>query len=187
MIHQDRNVFSPLPKREHIDGHHLEPIVQVLPEGLVADGLLKIRVRRGNDPYVNSDSPAPPDPLDLPLLEHAQELRLELRLEGGNLIQKEGATLGQLELSQPPLVRTGEGPPFVAEQLRFYERLGQSRKVDRDEGLVFPELLAVDDTGNELLAGTTIPGNQNRRGGAVNLRDELLELLRLGLLAVSLV
>src|SRR5713101_6389557 len=126
MVNEDRNVLSPFPKRNDVNAHHVEPIVQVLPEGLIADGLLEIDVRRGNDPHVNADSPVSADPLDLALLEHAQELGLEFRLEGGNLVQKESATVGQLKLSQPPLMRTREGTPLVTEKLRFDEGLGES-------------------------------------------------------------
>src|SRR5713101_4185043 len=187
MVNEDRNVLSPFPKRKDVDAHHAEPIVQVLPEGLIADGPLEVDVRRGNDPHVNSDSPVSADPLDLSLLEHAQELRLEFRLEGGNLVQKEGATLGQLKLSQPPLVRTRESTPLVTEELRFYEGLGESGQVHRDEGLVFPGPLVVDGARHEFFAGAALPRDQNRRCGASNLCDQLVEFLHLGVLPYELV
>ena len=75
----------------------------------------------------------------------------------------------------------------MPEQLRFHEGLGQSGKVDRDKGLVFPEPLAVDRARDEFLAGAALPGDQNRRCGAGNLCHQLVELLHLGVPAYDLV
>src|SRR5205814_1178438 len=129
MVDEERNVFAPLPKREQVDRHHLEPIVEVSPEGLVVDGFLQVQVGRGDDPDIDADSPASTDPLDLSLLEHAQKLGLELRLERADLIQEQRASLSQFEFPQPSLKGARERSPLVAEQFGFDERLGQRGEI----------------------------------------------------------
>ena len=57
------------------------------------------------------------EPLDLPLLEHAQQLHLHLVRQVANLVEEDGRTIGQLEAADLPRERSGERPLFAAEQL----------------------------------------------------------------------
>jgi hypothetical protein len=59
----------------------------------------------------------PPQPLDLVLLEDAQQLGLHVRAQAPDLVQEDRPAVGQLEAAEPPLVGPREGPLLVAEQL----------------------------------------------------------------------
>ena len=56
----------------------------------------------------------PPQP---PLLEHAQQLRLQLDGNLTHLVEEERAAVGQLEHARAALIRAGEGAALVAEDL----------------------------------------------------------------------
>jgi hypothetical protein len=53
--------------------------------------------------------------LDAPLLQHTQQLALRIGVQVADLVQKQRATGGQLELAGPRLMRIGERAFFVAE------------------------------------------------------------------------
>src|SRR2546430_7634583 len=148
--------------------------------------LFRSHVRRRDDADVDLDGPRAADALDLSLLEHAQELRLELGLDGADLVEEERAPLRELKL--PELARVGarERPPLVAEQLRLDERLDDGRGVDGDEGLVAARPLGVDRACDELLTGAALPRDQHRRGRRRDLRDHPTKLLHRRVLAHDL-
>src|SRR5262249_30573192 len=117
--HQIRNVLRPLAKRWQRDRKDVEPIVEGAPEGLFRDGLLEGLVGRGDHAYVDTERPRPTDTLELLLLEHAQQLRLQVEREVADLVEKERAAVRQLEAADPLRDGTGKSPALVAEELAF--------------------------------------------------------------------
>ncbi len=103
------------------------------------------------------------DPLHLALLQHAQNLGLQRQRHLGNLIEQQGATVGLLEFARLALVGAGEGALLMAEQRRFEHVLGNGGAVDRDEGLAGTGRVAVDETGQLLLAGAALATDQHIR------------------------
>src|SRR5207302_1749368 len=117
----------------------------VLPEGVVV-GLgarrpracgphrqrrhLQRAVRRRDDPDVGPDCVRAPDALERLLLEHAQELRLEVERQVADLVQEERAVVRELEAPDPSRDGTGERAPLVAEQLALEEARGDGRTVE---------------------------------------------------------
>src|SRR5207247_2647975 len=67
------------------------------------------------------------------LLECAQEPRLERPRQIGNLVQQERAPVRLLKEARPRVVRVGEGPARMAEELALEEPLRYGRAVDCDE------------------------------------------------------
>src|SRR5213594_370725 len=181
MVDEQGHVLDPLPERRHDHRHDVEPIVEILAEGAASDGLLEVRVRGGDEPDVDLDRASTADSLDLALLEHAQELHLELGPQCADLVEEHGAPLRQLELPQLPPVGAGERALLVAEQIGLDERLGDGGRVDGDEGPVTPRALMVDGPRDQLLAGSALAGDQDggRRPG--DLRDQAVELLDRGM------
>src|SRR2546430_7463774 len=126
--------------------------------------LFRSHVRRRDDADVDLDGPRAADALDLSLLEHAQELRLELGLDGADLVEEERAPLRELELPELARVRARERAPLVAEQLRLDQRLDDAPGDDGDEGLVAERPLVVEPAIDELLTGAALPAGHDRRG-----------------------
>src|SRR5262245_17381743 len=187
VIDEERHVLDPLPEWRDDDRHDVEPLVQIVAEGAARDGLPEVRVGRGDEPDVDLDRARAADALDLALLEHPQELHLEVGPQGADLVEEQGAPLCQLELSELPLVGSGERAPLVAEQLGLDERLGDRRGIDGDERPVAPRALMVDSARHQLLASTALAGDQHGRRRRGDLRDQTVQLLDRGMPADDLV
>src|SRR5207247_9348927 len=74
-------------------------------------------VRRGDDSNVDVDRPAAAHPLDLALLERAQDLRLHGEGHVADLVEEQRPAAGQLEPSDPRADGAREGATLVAERL----------------------------------------------------------------------
>jgi hypothetical protein len=119
-------------------------------------------------------------PLELPLLEHAQELGLELGPQVADLVEIERTALGQLEASEPPLVGVGERAALVAEQLGLEQRGRDRRARDGDERLAGPAAVVVDRARDHLLAGAGLTPQQDADLGPRDAPDGLVDLLHPG-------
>ena len=135
-------------------------------------------------------------PLDLALLEHAQELGLHRERHVADLVEEQRAPVGQLEAAGPRPHRAGERPALVAEQLGLEQALGDGRAVDRRRTARPSGSEPVDGAREHLLAGAALALDQHRHvggGGALGhlqhalerlaLPDQLLEAARLALRA----
>ena len=75
----------------------VEPVVQVFAEPAGADQGLEVLVGRGQDPDVDRDRLRAADPLERHLLEHAEQLGLDLEVDVADLVEEERAAVGLLE------------------------------------------------------------------------------------------
>ena len=133
VLDEQRDVLRPLAQRRQRDRDDVEPVVQVLPEPAVRDELPQVAVGRGDDAHVDLDRlRVRPSALELALLQHAQQLGLELerdarRSRRGRSSRRRPARSGP---SCSP-IGAGEGALLVAEELALDQRLGERRAVDR--------------------------------------------------------
>ncbi len=116
------------------------------------------------------------DALELPLLEHPQQLRLQRRAHRPDLVEEERALVGLFEPALTGGDRAGEGAPHVAEQLRFEQCFGNRAAVERDEPIVAPRTVVVQRPGRELLAGAGLAGDQH---GARGRRDGFQQVIEI--------
>ena len=111
--------LGPLAQRRQRDREDVEPVVEILAELALGDQRLEVAVRGRDDPHVDLDGLAAADPLELALLQHAQQLDLHVERQVADLVEKQRAAVGQLEPAGPTRHRAGERPLLVAEQLRL--------------------------------------------------------------------
>src|SRR5512138_3578038 len=149
------NVLSSLPQGRQRDLHDPQAVVEVFAELSPGDPLGQPGVSGGEHPDVDRNPAAAPDPLDFPLLEYTEKLCLQRQRHVSDLVEEDRPTVGDLELAEPRL-DTGGDPPLDTEKLRFEQRLGERRAVDRHEGLVGAVAASVDHPCDELLAGTAL-------------------------------
>ena len=126
--------------------------------------------------HVGLDGLGAADPLELALLQDAQQLHLGRQVDVADLVEEQRAALGELE---PPLLArlgAGERPLLVAEELRLDEAVGQRRAAHLDERLLRAQRAVVDRVRDQLLAGARLAANQRRGVGAGHLRDLLEDL-----------
>ena len=92
------------------------------------------------------------DRLELALLEHAQQLRLQADADRADLVEEDRAAMGEGELAALVPDGPGEGAADVAEQLRFEQVLGNGGAVHLDERTLAAGAAGMDGTGDQLLA-----------------------------------
>ncbi len=169
---KERNVSFALPKGRQVDGKDVEPVIQILPELTLADQLPKVLVRCRDDLGVDPDGMAATDPRELPFLEHPEKLGLEILPQGGDLIKEHDPVLGQLELADPSLVGSGEGPLLVTEKLALHQFLGDGGAVYGHEGTSESLAPGVNGPGNELLSRAAFSRYENIGIGVADLLDK---------------
>src|SRR5262249_27577789 len=114
---------------------------------------------------------------EVALLEDAQELGLRGVVHLRDLVEEQGAAVGQLEASQAAFGGAGEGSALVTEQLALDERLRDRRAVDGDERLVASVREIVDRAGHELLARAALTIDEHRRRAGRGELDPAIHLL----------
>ena len=97
--HEERYIFGALAQRRHLDGEDVEPIEQVLAKCFLGDPLLEIPVRGRDDPHVHANGFRAAKPFDLPLLQHAQQLDLDVCRQVADLVEEDCRVIGQFETS----------------------------------------------------------------------------------------
>ena len=88
--------------------HHVEPVEEVGAELAALDRLLERLVAAMTRTSTCAGSRPPTRP-DLALLQHAQELGLEVERQVADLVEEERAAVGQLEQAGPVARGAGEG------------------------------------------------------------------------------
>src|SRR5262249_53864984 len=127
-----QDVLAPLAQRRQSDREHIEAIVEILAELPVGDRLRQIAVGGGDDPRVGPQPARAAEPLKLPLLQDAQELRLRRQAHLADLVEEQRAARRLFELPRLALRRAGVGAALVAKQLRLQQLLRQRGTVERD-------------------------------------------------------
>ncbi len=168
VVDQRRHVLGPLAQRRQLDRHHAQAVEEVLAKAPGGDVVGQAPVGGGDDPGVDRDRLRAPQPLHRALLERAQQLGLGRRRELGDLVEEQRAAAGRLEAAGAGGDRAGVGALLDPEQLRFEQRLGHRRAVDRDERPARPRAVVVDRPRDQLLAGARLAQQQH---GHVARRD----------------
>ena len=179
MLHEQGDVLPALAQRGQVDGDHVQPVVEVLAEAAGAD--LAAQVAGGGRHQADLDARGlhATHPLELALLDRAQELHLHLHRDLADLVEEERAPVGQLESTRLGLHRAGESPLLEPEQLRFHQLARDGRAVDLDERPLAPGRGLVQRGRDQLLAGAALALDEHGRGRVGDLGDHLLQLLHL--------
>ncbi len=177
VLDQQRDVAAPLAERRQGDGHDVEPVEEVLAEAALAHHRLEIAVGGGEHPHIDAEGLLAAHALDRALLERAQQLRLQLRRHVADLVEEEGAAVGQLELAELALLGVGEGAPLVTEELGFEQRPRNGRRRHRDERPPRAPAVMVDRARDQLLAGARLAAQQHGHVAGRDAPDRLVDLL----------
>ncbi len=130
---QQQHVTAALTQRRHRQRVDTQAVVQI---GAKTPGAYlggEVTVGGGDHPHVDTMLAVRADPLQLPALQHAQQLGLHRQWQLADLVEEQAAAVGQLELATALVHRAGEGATHVAEQLAFHQRIGQRSAVEADQ------------------------------------------------------
>ena len=127
-----------------------------------ADRLLERAVRRRDDPDVDLLRDDAADGLEAPVLEHPQELHLELGAHLADLVEEDRPAVGELEATDAVRDSAGEGAALVAEHLALEEVLGDRAAVHRHEAACCACRQPVQRGRDELLARAALTRDEDR-------------------------
>ena len=164
-IREHADVLAPLAKRRQRDGDHRQAEEEVLAEAAGGDLRLEVFVGRRDHPGVHLDALLAAEPLDLSLLQEAQQLDLKRQAHLRDLVEEDGAVVGLLELAFALDVGPGVRAFFVAEELGLQQGLGDRAAIDGHERRVLAPTLVMDRARHQLLAGAALALNQDRHVG----------------------
>ena len=180
---KERNIFAPVTQRRDADRHRVQAEQQVLAEAARPHLGVRIRVRGGDQPRVHAPGARRSDALHLAGLEHPQQLGLLRGREIGYFVEKQRATVGELEAPGAIGLGVGERPLHVAEQLTLEQSVGNPAHVHRDERAVRAGRGGVQPTRHDLLASAVLSQHQHvriRRADALHESQHRLHGGRLG-------
>jgi hypothetical protein len=143
----------------------VQPIVQIGAETAGRDCIGEVQVGRGDDAYVDAVRARAADAFELLLLQHAQQLRLQLEGKVAHLVEKQRAAVGQLEASDALLDGTGKGAALVTEELALQQAGRDRGTVHLHEGALAASAEIVDGARDQLLAGAGLAEDQHGRIG----------------------
>ena len=139
----------------------------------------EIAIGGGDQARVGADGARTAQPLELALLQHAQQLGLQLQRNLAHLVQEHGAAMRQLEAADALRDGAGERALLVAEHLAFQQAGGNGGAVQLDEGALPARAEVVDGARQQFLAGAGLAVDQHRGIGG----RHRLHLLQNGLAA----
>ena len=169
MLRERDDVLAPLGERREGERDDVQAVVEVLAESPFFHLDVEVAVRRGDDPHVHRRPLRGADRSHLPVLQHAQELRLQSERHVADLIQEQRPSVCG---GDEPLVivgRAGKGAFAVAEQFRFEQVLRYGGAIDGDEGPLGAAARAMYGAREKLLSRSARSVDENAR---VRLRDQ---------------
>src|SRR5258705_349544 len=182
VVAEERNVLAALAYRRHAQGDRVDAEVEILAQLTLSQRGLEIDVGRADETEVHVHEPVAADGTVFALLQHAQQLGLQVWGHLANLVEQERAALGHLEEAHLVGVRPRERALLVAEQLALDQVLRDRRAVDLDEGTLDAVRVVVNRVGDQLLAGAVLALDQDVRvagGHTLYQLEQLLHLLAL--------
>src|SRR5437870_8822185 len=119
LLGEEHHVLAALAQRRQVNGKDAEAVVEILAELAARHGVGEVPVGGDDEAEVGLERRGAADALELALLEDTEKFGLDGRREFAHLVEKECAPGGELEAPRFLLVRSGEGAPFMAEELRL--------------------------------------------------------------------
>src|SRR5262245_18466570 len=143
MPYQLRNIFAALAQRRHRERKNIEAIVEILAKRALVDHSEQIAVCCRYQADISAQRARGAQALEGVLLQHPQELGLQLEGEIPYFVQEERAPVGQFKA--PETLREGprEGTFFVPEEFAFEQAGRDGAAVERDKGVCAPRAEAV--------------------------------------------
>src|SRR5580700_3179053 len=170
VLYQHRNVVPSFAQWRDTNRKHIQAIVQVHPESSFRCHVLKMLIRRRDDPRIDSSGMRASEPFELLLLDRAEELGLQFDWQIADFVEKQRAAVGRLEAAHAGCHSAGKRASLIPEHLALEQRSGNRRAVDRYKTVVPACARLMNGPRNEFLAGTRLALDKNR---AVSRRNRL--------------
>ncbi len=177
MLEEHQDVFASFPQRRQLQGDDVEAVVEVAAEAALAAHGGEVRLGRGDHPAVHRDQLVGAQAFQLVLLQHPQQLDLQVQRHALDLVEEQAAAVGVLDLADAPLAGAGEGVGLVAEDFTVDQAFRQAAAVQRDEGLGLAPAVVVQAAGDQFLAGAGLAFDEHVGRGVGDVGDQLAQRL----------
>ena len=124
VLREQRDVLAPLAQRRERDGKDIQPVVEIVAESTLPDFFRQIAIGGRDHAHVDVDGARAPQALELPFLQHAQQLRLQLDWQVANLVEEQRPAVSELESPGLARMRPRERAALAPEQFALDERGG---------------------------------------------------------------
>ncbi len=115
MPHQERNIPLALLQGRNVYGKDIQAKKEIRSELLLAHHRFQIAVRRGNQTRIGPKRARASQPLELPLLQHAEQFGLQFERNFSYFVQENRAAVGHFETANALRDRSGECAFLVSE------------------------------------------------------------------------
>ncbi len=157
MVGERRDVAGPLAQRRYSQRHHIQAEVQVLTERATLDFGRQIAVGGREDPHIHPHGRGTTEPVDLALLECAQQLGLQPDVHLADFVEQQRTAIGCLKFPHPSRDGARERTFLVAEQFRLQQIVGNRRTIQGNEWSARAAGTAVDVACQHLFARCRTP------------------------------
>src|SRR5712691_10064461 len=173
VLHEERDILSPLTKRRDGKGDDVQPIKDVFAESALAHQRFEVLVRGRHHSRVHRDRLTGSHGAYFTILERAKQLHLEGGAHLADLVEKHRPALRLFE--QPLLADAGpgEGALDVTKVLRLQEVFGECATLQRAQGSLSSAAGPVNRPRNELLAGAALSEDQSSGVRGSKSRDDV--------------
>ena len=117
VLDQQRNVVAVITQRRKLDCNYVQAVQQVLSESALLHSLQRVLIGSRDHPHIDARLFSRAEPPQLPILKHAQKLRLEKDRHLRDLVQKQCAVVSELEAAYASVGCAGKRTFLVAKQL----------------------------------------------------------------------
>src|SRR6267143_188367 len=153
--HQQRDIPLAFPQGRDVDGENIQAKEEIGSELLLAHHRFLIAGCCGNQKRICSKRARASQPLELPLLQHAEQFGLQFERNFSYFVQKNGAAIGHFEAADPLRDRSGECAFLVPEQLALQQARRNGRAVELDEGFGAPRAQIMNGARDQFFSCTS--------------------------------
>jgi hypothetical protein len=152
MLGQQDDIVAAVAQRRQLELHHVQAEIKILAETPGSHQLSQLLIRGGQHTHIRVNRFTAADADDRFFFQHPQQLGLTREAHVADLVEKQGATGGELEFAGPRFVCVSKRTFLMAKQLAFQQRFGERRAVHCDERMLAAPAAEVDRAGHHLLA-----------------------------------
>src|SRR5215469_805446 len=165
VIDQQRQVGDSLAKRREVNRHGVNTEEEVEPEGSGLHLRPQVAVGGGDEPGVNGPGFVSTHTDEGSVLQHLQQLRLDVQVEASDLVEEERSLVSLLYAAELGAHGAGEGALLVAEELSLKQGMWDGGTADLNQRSVGAERQRMKQLNANLLPGSAFPLNQYRHIG----------------------
>src|SRR5262245_58143576 len=161
VVSEQLQVFCALAQRRDVDRDRRDSVEQVFAHHAFLDRFSRLAVGGADQAEIGFEGFGRTDGAKLPLLQHAQQFRLQFHGHFADLVEHQASALRLGDQPLAVLDRAGERAFNVAEQLGFDQLFRQGGAVDLDELFFRAQRIEVEGVGDQLLAGARFADDQD--------------------------